>query len=76
MRLIKSLLCGISALALTAGAAFAETSDTPELLSEQYSEYSEMSPSELAMEEGDVIYIYPMEVTEYYLVIPESQSLG
>lgn len=29
---------------------------------------------ELALEEGDVIYIYPMEVTEYYLLIPRESS--
>ena len=26
--------------------------------------------------ESDVIYVYPVEVTEYYLIIPESQDLG
>jgi hypothetical protein len=26
--------------------------------------------------ESDVIYLYPVEVTEYYLIIPDSQDLG
>ena len=26
--------------------------------------------------EGEVIYVYPVEVTEYYIVVPESQDLG
>jgi hypothetical protein len=32
------------------------------------------SSDELALEEGDVIYIYPMEVTEYYLLIPRDSD--
>jgi hypothetical protein len=26
--------------------------------------------------ESEVIYVYPVEVTEYYVIIPESQDLG
>ena len=56
----------------------------PEMLSEQYTEplgsenpewLSLREEEELmAMEEGEVIYLYPMEVTEYYLVIPSESS--
>ncbi len=60
----------------------------PELLSDE-NFGSSTSPSESAsvMEleradelagamEGEVIYVYPMEITEYYIVVPESQDLG
>ena len=83
MRLTKSLLCGISALALVAGTAYAggdstvegsvETSPPDMMASEPSMMASE--PSELGME-SDVIYLYPIEVTEYYLVIPQSPELG
>ena len=38
-------------------------------------------PSELALEEGDVLYIYPVEIypveiTEYYLIVPEPDNSG
>ena len=85
MRLTKSLLCGISALLLAAtGAAFAgqdssmqssvensapELLGGPELMANE-SFGSDRSP------ESDVIYLYPIEVTEYYLVIPQSPELG
>ena len=59
----------------------------PEMLSEQYREPTNeellslreeealMLEDELtAQEEGDVIYLYPMEVTEYYLVIPRESG--
>ena len=95
MRLMKSLLCGFSALAFAIGAAFAETSE-PQLLSDENfgsgESRSEMSSTmelesadryggsidqeQSAMPEGEVIYIYPVEVTEYYLIIPQSQDLG
>jgi hypothetical protein len=26
--------------------------------------------------DGEVIYVYPVEITEYYLIVPESQDLG
>jgi hypothetical protein len=29
---------------------------------------------ELALEEGDVIYLIPVEVTEYYILIPSESS--
>ncbi len=89
MRLAKSLLCGLSALALSAGVAFAGGSSLhgqasteispPELLSE--SENVSVLELERADQlagsmESDVIYVYPVEVTEYYLIIPESQDLG
>ena len=41
----------------------------PELLSEQYSE-----EKLAALEEGGEIYIYPVELTEYYLLIPSESS--
>jgi hypothetical protein len=62
----------------------------PELLSDE-NFGSSTSPSESAsvsvMEleradelagamEGEVIYVYPVEVTEYYIIVPESQDLG
>ena len=60
----------------------------PELLSDE-NFGSSTSPSESASVreleradelagamEGEVIYVYPVEVTEYYIVVPESQDLG
>ena len=99
MRLAKSLLCGFSAVALSAGAAFAGQDSSfqghastemspPELLSDD-NFGSSTSPSESAsvMEleradelagamQGEVIYVYPVEITEYYIIVPESQDLG
>jgi hypothetical protein len=37
-------------------------------------DFSASSSAELALEEGDVIYIYPVEVTEYYLIVPEEDA--
>lgn len=88
MRLSKSLLCGFSALALSAGAAFAgqgyssNEMSPPELLSDESSvmELERADQDAGAMDraemETEVIYIYPVEVTEYYIIIPESQDLG
>ena len=67
MRLTKSLLGGISALVLGTGLACAGGDSTVE-------GSIETSPPE--MMESDVIYLYPIEVTEYYLVIPQSPELG
>lgn len=107
MRLAKSLLCSLSALALSAGVAFAGQGSSlhgqasteispPELLSDEdfgysssesygssLSESESLSVMELeradelagAMD-GDVIYVYPVEITEYYIIVPESQDLG
>ena len=98
MRLAKSLLCGFSAVALSAGAAFAGQDSSfhgqastemspPELLSDE--NFGSSAPSESASVveleradelagamEGEVIYVYPVEVTEYYIIVPESQDLG
>ncbi len=99
MRFAKLLLCGFSALALSAGAAFAGQSSSlhgqasteisaPELLSDEDlgpSPFQSDSVSVLELEradqnagamESEVIYVYPVEVTEYYLIVPESQDLG
>lgn len=98
MRLAKSLLCGFSAVALSAGAAFAGQDSSfsghastemspPELLSDENFGSSTSSESASVREleradelagamEGEVIYVYPVEVTEYYIVVPESQDLG
>lgn len=59
----------------------------PELLSDE--DFGSSTPSESAsvMEleradelagamEGEVIYVYPVEITEYYIIVPESQDLG
>ena len=95
MRLTKSLLSIISALALATGVAFAGggsmshqqsyESSSPELLSdaEMWSGWSSsessrfpMSSSESSQPESeslaeyDVIYIYPLQVTEYYVLVP------
>ena len=89
MKLAKSLLCGLSALTLSAGAAVAGDSSMhgqasteispPELLSD--SESVSVMELERADEragamDGKVIYIYPVEVTEYYIIVPQSQDLG
>jgi hypothetical protein len=100
MRLTKSLLCGFSAVALSAGTAFAGQDSSlhgeasteispPELLSDENfgSSSSSQSESLSVMEleradevaggmDGEVIYVYPVEITEYYLIVPESQDLG
>ena len=75
MSFAKSLLCGFSALALSAGVAFAGGS---ELLSEESVSVMELERADqlAGSMESDVIYVYPVEVTEYYLIIPESQDLG
>ena len=97
MRLAKSLLCGFSAVALSAGAAFAGQDSSfhghastemspPELLSDENFGSSTPSESASVMEleradelagamEGEVIYVYPVEITEYYIIVPESQDL-
>jgi hypothetical protein len=87
MRLTKSLLCGIAALLLAAGTAFAGQESTvqssaessqPELLGgpEMMASESAMAGSELMAAEEEVIYLVPLEVTEYYLIIPQSPELG
>lgn len=60
----------------------------PELLSDESFGYSSSeSDSLLVMEleraddlagamDGEVIYVYPVEITEYYIIVPESQDLG
>ena len=78
MRLSKSLLCAISALLLATVTAFAGEdvatqssveSSSPELLGGP----EPMTANE-SLEEMDVIYVYPVEVTEYYLIIPSQSS--
>ncbi len=99
MRLAKSLLCSFSALALSAGVAFAGQGSSlhgqasteispPELLSDENFGYSSSESESLSVMEleradelagtmdGEVIYVYPVEVTEYYIIVPESQDLG
>jgi hypothetical protein len=95
MRLTKSLLSIISALALATGVAFAGggsmshpqsyESNSPQLLSdaEIWSGWSSSESSAFPMNssessqlesesfaESDVIYIYPVQVTEYYVLVP------
>ena len=60
MRLSKSLLA-IAAASTLAATAFAEDSRPGEDWG-----YGEQE----SLAEADVIYIYPMEVTEYYLIVP------
>ena len=68
MRLSKSLLAIAAASTLAAATAFAEDSRPVE-------EQGNLTEEEqLALEEGDVIYIYPMEVTEYYLIVPDDMQ--
>ena len=82
MRLSRSLLAVAAATTLAATAAFAEDSrpidamegEAPVLLSEEQG-YSS-AEDQLALEEGDVIYIYPMEVTEYYLIVPDEAQIN
>jgi hypothetical protein len=103
MRLTKSLLSIVSALALATGVAFAGggsmshqqsyESSSPELLSdaEIWSGWSSSESSPFPMNgseslaglegsdrelfaESDVMYIYPMQVTEYYLLVPSVDS--
>lgn len=99
MRLAKSLLCSFSALALSAGVAFAGQGSSlhvqastemspPELLSDENFGYSSSESESLSVMEleradelagamdGEVIYVYPVEITEYYIIVPESQDLG
>lgn len=97
MRLAKSLLCGFSAVALSAAAFAGQDSSfhgqtstemsPPELLSDENFGSSTPSESASVMEleradelagamEGEVIYVYPVEITEYYIIVPESQDLG
>ena len=87
MRLANSLLCGISALVLATGTAFAgqdssmqssvensspELLGGPELMASESLEDSDRQY--FAESETDVIYLYPIEVTEYYLIIPSQSS--
>jgi hypothetical protein len=75
MRLTKSL-CGIAAMLLAVGTAYAGGDSTVEgSIETSPPEMMASEPSELALE-SDVIYLYPIEVTEYYLVIPQSPELG
>jgi hypothetical protein len=88
MSFAKSVLCGFWALALSAGVAFAGGSSLhgeasteispPELLSDESVSVMELERADqlAGSMESDVIYVYPVEVTEYYLIIPESQDLG
>jgi hypothetical protein len=63
MRLSKSLLAIAAASTLAAATAFGEE---PALLNQDWG-YGEQE----SLAEADVIYIYPMEVTEYYLIVPD-----
>ena len=82
MRLSRSLLAIAAATTLAATTAFAEDSrpidamegETPVLLSEEQGYLTQ--EDQLALEEGDVIYIYPMEVTEYYLIVPDEMQIN
>jgi hypothetical protein len=96
MRLAKSLLCGISALVLATGTAFAGQdssmqssveNSSPELLggpewmanesfgSERFgSSLDDGDRQYFVSPESEVIYLYPIEVTEYYLIIPSQSS--
>lgn len=64
MRLLKALLLGVL---LGSGAALAGE----ERLTEQN---PEQIPETYALQEGDVIYLYPVEVTEYYVMVPGESS--
>ena len=70
MRLSKSLLPVAAALALASGAAFAQEQPSYPLNGSENA--MEMAESELG--EGDVIYIYPVEVTEYYILVPSTDT--
>jgi hypothetical protein len=82
MRLSRSLLAIAAAATLAATTAFAEDSraidamegEAPVLLSEEQGYLTQ--EDQLALEEGDVIYIYPMEVTEYYLIVPDEMQIN
>lgn len=76
MRLSRSLLAIAAASTLAAATAFAEDgrpadmlSEEPALLNEDWG-YGEQE----SLAEADVIYIYPMEVTEYYLIVPDDMQ--
>jgi hypothetical protein len=78
MRLSKSLLVIAAASTLAAASAFAEDSgpadmlgEEPALLNEDWG-YGEQE----SLAESDVIYIYPMEVTEYYLIVPDETQIN
>jgi hypothetical protein len=76
MRLFKSLLAIAAASTIAAAPAFAEDSqmflsEEPALLNEDWG-YGE----EESLAEADVIYIYPMEVTEYYLIVPDETQIN
>lgn len=81
MRLSRSLLA-VAAATTLATTAFAEDSrpieamegEAPVLLSDAQGYAS--AEDQLALEEGDVIYIYPMEVTEYYLIVPDEAQIN
>ena len=89
MRLTKSLLCITSALALATGAAFAggdsmsSQSHEAEIWSSEHSSYPLNGSESLAgleqsdtesFAEADVIYIYPLEVTEMIVLVPSVDS--
>jgi len=81
MRLSKSFLAIAAATMLVAATAFAEDSrpielmegEPPMLLSEEPTLLNEDwgYGEQESLAESDVIYIYPMEVTEYYLIVPD-----
>jgi hypothetical protein len=73
MRLSKSLLAVAAASTLAAATAFAEDSRPGDLLSEEPALLNEDwgYGEQESLAEADVIYIYPMEVTEYYLIVPD-----
>lgn len=68
----KSLLSGIAAFVLGTGTVFAGEESTVNGSVE--TSPPEMMISQDSLESGDVIYLIPMEVTEYYLVIPSQSS--
>ena len=69
MRLHKSLLAIAAASTLAAATAFAEDSRPTEAMESE----TPMLLSEEPSAESDVIYIYPVEVTEYYLIVPDGE---
>jgi hypothetical protein len=70
MRLTKSLLPVAAALALAGGAAFA--GGDPMRAYPLNGSEDAMEPMERsAAGETDVVYLYPVEVTEYYLLVPD-----
>jgi len=74
----KSLLCAVSALMLASGAAFAgqdsSVDASVEMSPPETDAYSGPMSEEQSLEEYGVIYVYPVEVTEYWLVIPSQSS--